>query len=236
MARLTVWLSRPDRRAACCSGPGSSPRGTALRVWAAGHVEKSREVTSSGPYRFTRHPLVSRLDAARPGHRRLGESPVARAGDHGLPAATLGAAIRSEEAHLREKFGTPTTPTPRGACRRATAGSAGRGPSGNREHHAVAGTLAGLALLALKVWYTSEFRRSVSRAVSSVGRAPALHAGCHRFESCTAHHSLADGRGTTCNTAGGREKIGVVVQLVRTLPCHGRGRGFESRRPRQSPR
>src|SRR5271165_330644 len=27
---------------------------------------------------------------------------------------------------------------------------------------------------------------------------------------------------------------GVVVQLVRTLPCHGRGRGFESRRPRHS--
>ena len=26
--------------------------------------------------------------------------------------------------------------------------------------------------------------------------------------------------------------IGDVVQLVRTLPCHGRGRGFESRRPR----
>src|SRR5262249_49156735 len=28
-------------------------------------------------------------------------------------------------------------------------------------------------------------------------------------------------------------KAGDVVQLVRTLPCHGRGRGFESRRPRQ---
>ena len=28
---------------------------------------------------------------------------------------------------------------------------------------------------------------------------------------------------------------GDVVQLVRTLPCHGRGRGFESRRPRHSP-
>ena len=25
-------------------------------------------------------------------------------------------------------------------------------------------------------------------AVSSIGRAPALHAGCHRFKSCTAHH------------------------------------------------
>ena len=30
------------------------------------------------------------------------------------------------------------------------------------------------------------------------------------------------------------EKAGDVVQLVRTLPCHGRGREFESRRPRHS--
>src|SRR3954469_12306637 len=30
-----------------------------------------------------------------------------------------------------------------------------------------------------------------------------------------------------------RSSQGVVVQLARTLPCHGRGRGFESRRPRQ---
>src|SRR5579871_483914 len=29
------------------------------------------------------------------------------------------------------------------------------------------------------------------------------------------------------------QRRGDVVQLVRTLPCHGRGRGFESRRPRQ---
>src|SRR5579871_513954 len=28
------------------------------------------------------------------------------------------------------------------------------------------------------------------------------------------------------------QRRGDVVQLVRTLPCHGRGRGFESRRPR----
>jgi hypothetical protein len=35
---------------------------------------------------------------------------------------------------------------------------------------------------------------------------------------------------TWCNYRGD------VVQLVRTLPCHGRGRGFESRRPRHSSR
>ena len=30
-----------------------------------------------------------------------------------------------------------------------------------------------------------------------------------------------------------RKERGDVAQLVRALPCHGRGRGFEPRRPRQ---
>jgi len=54
-------------------------------------------------------------------------------------------------------------------------------------------------------------------------RAPALQAGGRRFESCTAHQFGIP-----------VVKAGDVVQLVRTLPCHGRGRGFESRRPRHS--
>jgi hypothetical protein len=29
---------------------------------------------------------------------------------------------------------------------------------------------------------------------------------------------------------------GDVAQLVRALPCHGRGRGFEPRRPRHKPK
>src|SRR5215208_3082581 len=33
--------------------------GEAIRIWAAGHLEKSREVTRSGPYRLTRHPLYA---------------------------------------------------------------------------------------------------------------------------------------------------------------------------------
>ena len=49
---------------------------------------------------------------------------------------------------------------------------------------------------------------------SSAGRAPALQAGGHRFEPCCSH-------------------FGPVVQLVRTLACHARGRGFESLPGRQ---
>ena len=45
--------------------------------------------------------------------------------------------------------------------------------------------------------------------LSSAGRASALQAEGHRFEPCSSH------------------QYGPVVQLVRTLACHARGRGFE---------
>ena len=50
----------------------------------------------------------------------------------------------------------------------------------------------------------------MERKVSSAGRAPALQAGGHRFEPCCSHHFF-----------------GPVVQLVRTLACHARGRRFD---------
>ena len=46
-------------------------------------------------------------------------------------------------------------------------------------------------------------------SLSSAGRASALQAGGHRFEPYSDHH------------------FGPVVQLVRTLACHARGRRFE---------
>ena len=50
---------------------------------------------------------------------------------------------------------------------------------------------------------------------SSAGRASALQAEGHRFEPCNSH------------------QYGLVVQLVRTLACHARGRGFEPHPGRQ---
>ena len=51
---------------------------------------------------------------------------------------------------------------------------------------------------------------------SSAGRAHALQAWGHRFEPCCSH-----------------QKCGRVVQLVRTLACHARGRRFEPVHGRQ---
>ena len=51
-----LWLARPTSRSLAIGG-AMALVGEALRIWAAGHLEKGREVTRSGPYRLTRHPL-----------------------------------------------------------------------------------------------------------------------------------------------------------------------------------
>lgn len=156
MAALTVWWAQPTAFS-LAAGAAVAALGEALRLWAAGHVEKSREVTSSGPYRYTRHPLYL-------GSTVIGVGVAVAAADVwlgfaivGYLAATLTAAMRAEEAHLREKFGDAYD---RYAARQAP-------PSvrafswerawRNREHHALAGLVGGLSLLALKVWYSHGF-------------------------------------------------------------------------------
>ena len=114
--------------------------GEAIRIWAAGHLEKGREITRSGPYRWSRHPLY------------VGSSIIAV----GIVTAfymgaTITAAIRTEEAFLSERFGdaydryreSGGDPMPRGfSVARAIR---------NREYRAVAGLAAGFALLALRM-------------------------------------------------------------------------------------
>ena len=80
--------------------------GEGIRIWAAGHLEKNREVTRSGPYRFTAHPLYvgSTVMAA-------GIALAARSLAVALVAAlymglTIPAAIRTEELDLRQAFGS----------------------------------------------------------------------------------------------------------------------------------
>jgi len=144
-----LWLARPTP-GSLTYGAGVALAGELIRIWAAGHLEKGREVTMSGPYRLTRHPLyvgstIMGLGLAIASARwMVGVLVVVYLG------ITLSAAIAAEEAHLTEKFGEayPAYREGRmaGAIRRFSLQRAMR----NREYRAAIGLLATLALLAWK--------------------------------------------------------------------------------------
>jgi protein-S-isoprenylcysteine O-methyltransferase Ste14 len=125
--------------------------GECLRLWAAGHLEKGREVTRSGPYRFLRHPLYagSMLIAIGVAIAARGALPALLAGLY--MGVTVAAAIQVEEMHLREAFGTAYDDYEASRAapmrRRFSYSRAMR----NREHRALGGLALGFALLALKL-------------------------------------------------------------------------------------
>ena len=125
--------------------------GEAVRVWAAGHLEKSREVTRSGPYRLTRHPLYAGSAVMAVGIVVAARSVIAGALASIYMTVTITAAIRAEEAFLENVFGEAyeryRTSSAEPMERRFSVARAIR----NREYRAAAGLAAGFALLALKV-------------------------------------------------------------------------------------
>ncbi|MGE0592625.1 MAG: isoprenylcysteine carboxylmethyltransferase family protein [Vicinamibacterales bacterium] len=149
-AAATLWLAAPTWDS-WTIGLAVATCGEALRVWAAGHLEKSREVTRSGPYRFMRHPLYVGSAVMALGILVAARSPVAALLTTLYMVATLTAAIRSEEAFLRERFGDTydryAAATAEPVYRRFSVARAVR----NREYRAVLGVAAGFGLLALKL-------------------------------------------------------------------------------------
>ena len=125
--------------------------GECVRIWAAGHLEKGREVTRSGPYRLTGHPLYVGSTVIAGGIAIAARSPVAAIMIVSYMVLTIAAAIRTEEAELRQAFGSryedyqsARAAPPR---RRFSFARVRR----NREHRSIAGLLGGFALLALKM-------------------------------------------------------------------------------------
>jgi protein-S-isoprenylcysteine O-methyltransferase Ste14 len=147
---LAVWLARPTRTS-MIAGLVVAALGEAVRIWAAGHLEKGREVTMTGPYRFTRHPLYL-------GSTILGVGLAIAAHSAGVAALvlsylglTLAAAIRREEAHLTEKFGGLYPAYREGVAPGDTRRFSLRRAARNREYRAVIGFIVAFALLALRV-------------------------------------------------------------------------------------
>jgi hypothetical protein len=141
--------------------------GEAIRIWAAGHLRKSSEVTVSGPYRWVAHPLYVGSSVMGAGLAIASASAIVAALITLYLVATLTAAIKSEEAFLRRTFGDQYDLYRSGvaAKRRERSAASRRAFSfqqamANREYRAVAGLGATILLLIWKATYNGLFWRA----------------------------------------------------------------------------
>ncbi len=149
VAAVAFWLARPSWWSLGL-GAGIGLAGACLRGWAAGHLEKGIEVTTSGPYRWMRHPLYLGSTLLGLGFAVAARHPAAAGLVVLYLAVSLSQAARFEEARLRAEHGVSYDRYAQGAApagdRRWSLVRAAR----NHEGQALAGALAALALLGLK--------------------------------------------------------------------------------------
>jgi protein-S-isoprenylcysteine O-methyltransferase Ste14 len=157
---LVFVLSHPND-ASIVAGMAVAACGEAIRFWAAGHLQKSREVTVSGPYRWSAHPLYVGSSVMGLGLAIACASVPVAALIAVYLATTLTAAISSEEAFLRRTFGDQYDLYRRGVEAKRASGSRRRfslaQAMANREYRAVIGLVVAMLLLLLKARYTGLF-------------------------------------------------------------------------------
>jgi protein-S-isoprenylcysteine O-methyltransferase Ste14 len=114
-------------------------------------LNKSREVSSSGPYRYFAHPLYVG-SSLMGGGVAVASGSLAVAAIVGIYlATTITAAVRREEAFLRSAFGDRYETYRRGSVSPRPFSVAQA--MANREYRAVAGLVAAALLLLLKATY-----------------------------------------------------------------------------------
>jgi protein-S-isoprenylcysteine O-methyltransferase Ste14 len=157
---IVLWFAQPTR-ASLLAGAAIACVGETLRIWAAGHLNKSREVTSSGPYGWLAHPLYVGSSVMGVGLAVASASVIVALLIAAYLGATITAAIRTEEAFLRQAFGDAYDRyRARGeiARRRFSVARA----IANREHRTAAGLALAVLLLALKATYNGMFWRAAA--------------------------------------------------------------------------
>jgi protein-S-isoprenylcysteine O-methyltransferase Ste14 len=155
-----VFLLAAPTTASLVAGLAVALVGESLRFWAAGHLNKSREVTASGPYRWFSHPLYVGSSLLGLGVGLASHNLIAIGLIAAYLATTLTAAIRSEEAYLRRVFGDHYDRFKRGELlrdtgtdRRFTLAQA----MANHEMRAVVGIALAWLLLFFKATYNGMF-------------------------------------------------------------------------------
>jgi protein-S-isoprenylcysteine O-methyltransferase Ste14 len=125
--------------------------GEMLRLWAAGHIDKGREITRSGPYRFVRHPLYLGSATMAVGFAVASGRWIVVALVAVYMLATLVAAMRTEERHLDEKFAGEYSTYRAGQARPVDKPFSWARVRANREYRAASGFVLGLALLVARM-------------------------------------------------------------------------------------
>jgi protein-S-isoprenylcysteine O-methyltransferase Ste14 len=148
--------------------------GLFIRGAAAGHLRKDQELATSGPYARTRNPLYLGSTLLAAGFIVAGHSLWAGVLVAVYFAVFYYAAIRTEETHLRGRFGFEFEayaarvskflpgfhpmgggpPPPKGE---RALGFSWAQYRRNREYQALIGTLAGLGVLWLRMWLRARF-------------------------------------------------------------------------------
>ena len=152
-AGAVLWLARPTPQSLAAGG-GIALLGEAVRIWAAGHLEKGQEVTQSGPYRITRHPLYAGSAIIACGAAVATAHAGAMALIGAYMTATIVAAIRHEESGMRAAFGDQYDAYAQSRAQPVERPFSLARAIKNKEHKAV----AGLAAVAAILWAKSFFQ------------------------------------------------------------------------------
>lgn len=161
LAAAYLWLARPSPQATVIGGAVALV-GVALRAAASGHVRKNAELTTTGPYAYTRNPLYLGSVIIAAGLAIAARSWWVMAAMVAVFGAIYLPVIRDEEDFLRSRFpefGSYCQSVPRLLPRLRAVYPARWEFSGqlywkHREYNALIGTAAMLAALAAKfLWF-----------------------------------------------------------------------------------
>jgi protein-S-isoprenylcysteine O-methyltransferase Ste14 len=160
-AALYVWLAHPSWRSIIL-GSSIAVTGLIIRALASGHVRKNEQLTTTGPYAYTRNPLYLGSIIIAAGFTLASRSWIIAAIAAAMLVFIYIPVIRSEEEFLRAhfpEFNDYCSNVPRLFPRlKLCQGSAGSFSAHlywkHREYNAAVGAAAIIAVLVIKVlWF-----------------------------------------------------------------------------------
>lgn len=154
VAIVAFWLATPHW-SSIVLGLAVGVVGETLRFWAAGHLRKGRELASSGPYRFTRHPLYLGSVIIGFGFSIAASDVLVALLVFGYMIPMFWIAMTLESEALRASFGSNYDRYVAGWREHPSRPFSIEQAIRNGEHQAVIGFIAALGLLALKAWFSA---------------------------------------------------------------------------------